>query len=100
MTQYSDASFTFTVEGELDLTSVTHPHLTIGQGETVIDITDINILDAGNFTAELDQEQTALLRPGTAEIQLNFFINGKRRNTDKALVNIDGNLLRRVISDG
>ena len=97
MTQFSDSSLTFTVEGGLDLTTITHPHLTFRQGGTVIDVTDIHVLDASNFVAELTQAQTGKLKVGTAEIMLNFFVNGKRSNTSKATVTIDENLLKRVI---
>lgn len=99
MTQYTDASSTFTVNGGLDLTSITQPHLTFRQGETVVDVTDITILDATHFTADLSQAQTARFKIGTAKVQLNFFVNGKRDKTEVAKIDIDENLLKRVLSN-
>lgn len=100
MKQYTDAPITFTVEG-VDMTQVTQPHVTFRQGDTVVDATDLNILDAGNFALSLTQAETSRFRVGAVKIQLNFFnSNGKRCASDIATVDAELNILKRVITDG
>lgn len=100
MKQYTDAPITFTVEG-VDMTQVTQPHVTFRQGDTVVDVTDLNILDAGNFALSLTQAETSRFRTGAVKIQLNFFdSNGKRCASEIATVDAELNILKRVITDG
>jgi len=100
MKQYTDAPITFTVEG-VDMTQITQPHVTFRQGDTVVDVTDLNILDAGNFALSLTQAETSRFRVGAVKIQLNFFDgNGKRCASDIATVDAELNILKRVITDG
>ena len=75
MTQWTDADFTLTVEGA-DLTAATDIHVTISQGNYVVDLTN------------------------AAEMQVNFLVAGKRKATDIVQVNVYRDLLKKVIPDG
>lgn len=100
MKQYTDAPITFTVTG-VNMTQVTEPHVTFRQGMVVVDVTDLTILDASNFTLSLTQEETARFREGDVEIQLNFFdSNGDRQASDISTVPAERNILKRVLTDG
>ena len=100
MKQYTDAPITFTVTG-VNMQQITEPHVTFMQGDTVIDVTELTILDASNFTLKLTQEQTALFMIGDVEIQLNFFDgNGDRQASDISTVSAERNILKRLLTDG
>ncbi len=100
MKQYTDAPITFSVTG-VNMTQITQPHVTFRQGDTVVDKTDLTILDASNFSLSLSQAETARFIAGGVEIQLNFFDgNGDRQASDIAVVSAERNILRKVLDDG
>ena len=101
MYSYSDTVLTFLIKG-VDIRSITNPHVTFSQEfGTIIDITNINVLDEHTFTVRLSQEQTARFKEGTAEVQFNFFNSaGDRCPSKKAKLLVKDNLLKQVISNG
>lgn len=101
MYSYSDTVLTFSIKG-VDIRSITNPHVTFSQEfGTIIDITNINVLDEHTFTVRLSQEQTARFKEGTAEVQFNFFNSaGDRCPSKKAKLLVKDNLLKQVISNG
>ena len=98
MTQYTDVAITFTVTG-VDLTTITEPHVTFEQGYTLIDVTDVNIVDASTFIVNLTQEQTGQFKEGAIKVQLNFFNALGKRKANKTPVSIPvgSNLLKRIL---
>lgn len=99
MKQYTDAPITFTIDG-VDMTSISQPHITFRQGETVVDVTELHIFDASNFSLVLTQAQTALFREGDVSIQLNYFDgSGQRHASEVAKVSAERNILKRVLTD-
>lgn len=99
MTQWTDADFTLTVEGA-DLTAATDIHVTISQGNYVVDLTDAAVLDATHLQCSLSQRQTSGFSENAAEMQVNFLVAGKRKATDIVQVNVYRDLLKKVIPDG
>ena len=99
MITYTDAPFTVTVKGGLDLTTISQPHITLKQGyDTVVDITDVTILSSTALSFKLTQAQTARFKDGEAEMRLTVFNGtGDRIATKKTTVLIEDNTLKRVI---
>lgn len=100
MTQYTDVLINFTVNG-VDMTTVSQPHITFTQDNMVLDVTDISITDAQNFSLILNQAQTGRFKVGNVKVQLNYINNvGKREASDIAEISATSNLLKRILSNG
>ena len=98
MKQYTDAPITFTIDG-VDMTAISNPHVTFRQGETVVDVTELNITGASAFSLVLTQSQTALFREGDVSIQLNYFDGNQRCASEITKVSAERNILKRVIAN-
>ena len=98
MKQYTDAPITFTIDG-VDMTAISNPHVTFRQGETVVDVTELNITGASAFSLVLTQAQTALFREGDVSIQLNYFDGNQRCASEITKVSAERNILKRVLTD-
>lgn len=97
MTQWTDTRFTVTRKGNLDLTTITRPHVTVRQGDTVITKTNVVIYDAAKFGFFLSQTETGRFRVGDATVQLNYYKDGHRRASKIGRIPVEENTLRRVI---
>ena len=99
MTQYTDVLISFTVTG-VDMTTIREPHITFEQGNTLVDVTDIDIIDASTFVVRLDQAQTGRFRAGAIKLQMNYFnALGKRKASKTAEIPVGSNLLKRILGD-
>lgn len=63
--------------------------------ELEIDLTDIN-KETGEFDYPLTQEMTGKLQ-GCNQVQVDFWIEGKRCSTEKGTFHLNGALLERVV---
>ena len=99
MTQYTDVLISFTVTG-VDMTTISEPHITFEQGNTLVDVTDIDIIDASTFAVRLSQAQTGRFKDGAIKLQLNYFnALGKRKASKPAEISAQSNLLKRILGD-
>lgn len=100
MTKYTDARIGLSISGA-NVRDATDIHVTLKQGDTLIDITEVEISENSLFV-NLTQEQTKLFSVSSPygakiEIQVNMFVAGKRIATNIAKVNALENLLEVVL---
>lgn len=102
MRQYTDAEFSLTAKG-IDLTAADAVYVTVSDKTRAISVTDQNptLTLVGSDTAvefELSQEQTGKFVENTkADVEINYWISGKRKATKIGQICVDENLLKEVI---
>ena len=102
MRQYTDAEFSLTAKG-IDLTAADAVYVTVSDKARAISVTNTTptLAVVGSDTAvtfELTQEQTGKFVENTkADVEINYWINGKRKGTKIGRICVDENLLKEVI---
>lgn len=101
--QYTTPTLVFTFEDEnLDLTQASQIIVSmesIGTRKQTVEKTGNDlVVEEKKITVELSQEETAALSIGNVKIMINWMLaNGKRGASDKAIINIEDNLHRKVM---
>lgn len=99
MTRYTDSAFTITATNA-HFSTAREIHITFRQAYSTLDITNVSVLGDTELIVTLTQAQTAQLREGTAELQINYIgSDGQRRASNVATVDVSKNLLQRVIAN-
>ncbi len=102
MRRYTTPTISLTVEG-VDLTGM-DTYVTISQGGTELTVTNAAASFDGADTTialALTQEQTERFRVGEAKVQVNWVGgDGMRNATTIGRLQVDDNLLRRVVRHG
>lgn len=97
MRRYSDSALTITATGA-HFSTAREIHVTLKQPYGLVDLTNVSVVSDTELIVMLSQSQTAQLKEGNAELQINYIdAQGMRRVSDVAEVNITKNLLQRVI---
>lgn len=101
MRRYTTPTIELTVRGA-DLTGC-DCWVSIAQGKAKLEIQATPTLDGEDttLTVQLTQEQTGMLSRGDARVQVNWIDqSGNRNATTIRTVEVDGNLMERVIEHG
>ena len=102
MRRYTTPTLSLVVEG-VDLTGM-HVYVTISQGRTELTLTNVTTsFESSNtvISIALTQEQTERFRVGEAQVQVNWVGgDGHRNATTIGRMQVDDNLLRRVVEYG
>lgn len=102
MRQYTDAEFSLTAKG-IDLTTADAVCVTVSDKTRSISVTNTTptLAAVGGGTAvtfELTQEETGKFVENTdADVEINYWINGKRKATQIGQIRVGENLLKEVI---
>ena len=105
MIRYTTPTFTLTLPDTVDLTEATNVYAAFampGKGDVLRKTgTDLDVT-AHQVDVFLSQEETALFRPGTVLIQLNWTYQdggiAKRAGSEIATINVTPNLINEVLT--
>lgn len=99
MRRFCDVPVTITVTG-YDCTAMTDIHVTFRQGDTVVDVSDVEVGSSTSLSLTLTQAETRQFVAGAGcNVQLNYIdANGLRKASDIANLGVDDNLLRRILN--
>lgn len=95
----TDAELTLRFHG-LDLTTIDStpiPIVSIRQGGLYCESSSVTIVDSEKMIASFSQRETERFKPRTAEVQVNYWIEGKRKAIEQIPVTIGENNTDRVI---
>ena len=99
MVQATTPTFVLTLPQTVNLSEAANVYFTISQGRNILTKTGDGLeINTNQVSVYLTQAETIAFSVGMAEIQLNWtYPNGTRACTNVVSVNVDKNLLRRVI---
>lgn len=99
MVQATTPTFVLTLPQEVDLSQAENVYFTVSQGMNVLTKTgDSLTIDENVVSVFLSQTETLAFSVGSIELQLNWtYQNGERACTKIKTVEVDKNLLKKVV---
>ena len=99
MVQATTPTFVLTLPQTVDLSQAANVYFTVSQGMKVLTKTGDSLTIDGNVVSVfLSQAETLAFAVGTLELQLNWtYPNGERACTKVKTVEVDMNLLKKVV---
>ena len=101
MIKLGDVDLTIHFHG-IDLTQIDSDPLIVAlrQGAHYVESRSVTVADRERMIASFTQADTARFCEGDAELQINYWLAGKRKPVKKIPIKIDDNITDRVIENG